>query len=208
MKKAVYVGSKMILRAEVAEIKGQVDAKGFVDARFLSEDLADKYNKNWRGYPSRDFFFIDDLGTEKPLSFVDAWNEIADSVHQTAREKGWWDAPKEVEQIKMAVASELSPDKYDSVCSMLEVLGRRNSAEMLALMHSELSEGLEALRHGDPADSHLPEFNSLEVELADVVIRMMDFAAAKGLKVAEAIQVWLLNLLSSAGKCRKIREYR
>jgi hypothetical protein len=54
-------------------------------------------------------------------------------------------------------------------------------------MHSELSEALEALRNGNQPDDHIPEFTGAEAELADVVIRIMDVAAAKGWRVAEAI---------------------
>lgn len=63
----------------------------------------------------------------------------------------------------------------------------RNEGEMIALMHSELSEGLEALRHGNPPDSHIPEFSGIEAEMADVIIRIMDFGYAKGYRVAEAV---------------------
>ena len=63
----------------------------------------------------------------------------------------------------------------------------RNNGEMIALMHSELSEALEGLRHGNPPDDHIPEFSSVEAELADVVIRIMDMAVARRLRVAEAI---------------------
>lgn len=65
--------------------------------------------------------------------------------------------------------------------------GERNDGEMIALMHSELSECLEALRHGNPPDSHIPEFKGSEAELADVIIRIMDYGVAKGLRIAEAI---------------------
>lgn len=64
----------------------------------------------------------------------------------------------------------------------------RNDGEMIALMHSELSEALEGLRHGNPPDDHVPEFNSVEVELGDLLIRVMDFAKARGHRVAEAAE--------------------
>jgi NTP pyrophosphatase (non-canonical NTP hydrolase) len=63
----------------------------------------------------------------------------------------------------------------------------RNDAEMVALMHSELSEGLEALRHGNPPDDHIPAFSGIEAELADVIIRIMDAAEGKGWDVAGAV---------------------
>lgn len=57
----------------------------------------------------------------------------------------------------------------------------------LMLITSELGEALEGLRHGNPPDDHIPEFSSLEAELADVVIRCMDMAETKQLRLAEAI---------------------
>lgn len=63
----------------------------------------------------------------------------------------------------------------------------RNDGEMIALMHSELSEALEALRKGNPIDSHCPDFRNVAVEMADTVIRIMDFCAARNLPLADAI---------------------
>lgn len=63
----------------------------------------------------------------------------------------------------------------------------RNNGEMIALMHSELSEALEADRHKNPPDDKIPEFSSMEAELADVVIRIFDFCQARNLRLPEAI---------------------
>ena len=62
----------------------------------------------------------------------------------------------------------------------------REDGTMIALMHSELSEALEGLRK-NKQDDHLPEFLSVEVELADTLIRIFDYAKARNLRVVEAM---------------------
>ncbi len=62
-----------------------------------------------------------------------------------------------------------------------------NDGERMALIHAEISEALEALRDGNPSSSKIIEFSSLEEELADAVIRIMDYSFGKDLDVAGAI---------------------
>jgi len=64
----------------------------------------------------------------------------------------------------------------------------RNDGEMIALMHSELSEALEALRHGNLKSDHIPEFSLLEEEMADVLIRIGDFCEARNVRLDKAIK--------------------
>lgn len=61
-----------------------------------------------------------------------------------------------------------------------------NTGEKIALMHSELSEALEADRKNLDAE-HIPGFTGVEEELADVIIRILDFAGHHNLRLGEAL---------------------
>lgn len=62
----------------------------------------------------------------------------------------------------------------------------RNKAEMIALIHSEVSEALEGERKG-LMDDHLPNRPMAEVEMADAIIRIMDYCGRWGYDVGGAI---------------------
>ena len=55
----------------------------------------------------------------------------------------------------------------------------REDGTMLALIHSEISEAL---------DDHLPHRPMAEVELADALIRILDFAGMKGYDLGGAVR--------------------
>ena len=65
--------------------------------------------------------------------------------------------------------------------------GEVNDGERMALIHAEISEALEALRDGNPSSNKIIDYSSLEEELADAVIRIMDYAFGKDLDIAGAI---------------------
>lgn len=83
-------------------------------------------------------------------------------AHKTATDAGWYVDPKTGQPIT------------------------RNFGEVVALMHSELSEALEADRKG-LMDDKLPHRDGREVEFADCIIRILDTAAALGMDIAGAV---------------------
>ena len=65
-----------------------------------------------------------------------------------------------------------------------------NLAEKIALIHSELSEALEFARRGpinETMSEKIPDFTGVEEELADVLIRVGDLAAALDLDLDRAV---------------------
>ena len=61
----------------------------------------------------------------------------------------------------------------------------RNVGEMIALMHSELSEMLEADRK-NLMDDKLPHLSGEVVEAADLLIRLFDYCGGRGLDLGKA----------------------
>jgi NTP pyrophosphatase (non-canonical NTP hydrolase) len=64
----------------------------------------------------------------------------------------------------------------------------RNIGELIALMHSELSEALEGIRNDNPPSDKIPEFSSAEEEMVDTIIRILDYAGYAGLDLDGALQ--------------------
>lgn len=88
-------------------------------------------------------------------------------LHDTAKEKGWWEGT--------------TPDQRFS--------------EFIALVHSELSEALEEKRAGHGltevyySEDKPGKPEGVGIELADAVIRILDFCEAAGISLVEMIAI-------------------
>lgn len=110
-------------------------------------------------------------------NFVESFKQMQAAVHATALSKGWWDSRLQIEKVIRVH----DPER-------LTACRTNNNLALLMLAVGEFGEAAEGLRHGNPPDDKVPEFNALEAECADVIIRVMDLAEARGLRLAEAIQ--------------------
>lgn len=100
--------------------------------------------------------------TNLVITTSDAINAIRDNIHQKNVEAGWWH--------DLETGAKLD----------------RNKGELLCLIHSEISECMEGVRK-DLMDDKLPYRKMEEVELADAVIRILDYAGGYGLDIGGAI---------------------
>lgn len=102
------------------------------------------------------------IATEEEVDGYFGVRALQKTIYKTADERGWYKDPLTGEDQEV------------------------NFAESIALIHSELSEALEADRK-NLMDNHLPHRDGREVELADSVIRILNLAGRLNLDVAGAI---------------------
>jgi NTP pyrophosphatase (non-canonical NTP hydrolase) len=93
-------------------------------------------------------------------SIFDCTNLLVEVCYDASMEAGWW-----------------TVDPKDSPLIV---------PTKLCLIHSEISEAMEAHRKG-LVDSKLPHRSGIEVELADACIRIFDLAGALGLDLGGAL---------------------
>ena len=99
--------------------------------------------------------------TDEILPLFDI-RKLVEEIHQIALEKGWWD-------------------------------NSRTFGDIIALVHSEASEALEEYRDGHSPDEvyYTPggKPNGIGIELADVVIRIMDYCGHAGIDLQSMIEI-------------------
>lgn len=111
------------------------------------------------------------------MNQFEALDILAANCNSIATTSGFWDEDQNLRALLLTQAPELIP-YFEQLTTGLKC----------ALVHSEASEWLEGARHGNPADQHCPEFTSEEIELADVLIRIFDYAGQFHLRLGAAVE--------------------
>ena len=99
--------------------------------------------------------------------------ELAEKIHYNISENGFW-------ELRHLIGRSLRNEDKAIVEDALK-------SQKLALIHSEVSEVLEALRIGNPPDEKLPQYSAEAVELADVLIRLLDYAGAYNIPIGDIL---------------------
>jgi NTP pyrophosphatase (non-canonical NTP hydrolase) len=125
--------------------------------------------------------------TEVKEALAAGINQMVDFAHGVAVQSGWW-LPKGEAKMALELLNDDSLTMEQEVRDLLLQVATkpRNVGEALALVHSEVSEAMEAARK-NLNDDHLTDRKGLEVELGDAVIRIFDLAGGLGLDLGGAI---------------------
>ncbi|UGL61590.1 hypothetical protein QE346_gp138 [Pseudomonas phage phipa10] len=147
----------------VNEIDGERDFFSYID----EQELIKKFHDTWMEWPFHTAIVEDQEPTfgelferESVFEFVSGFN-------------------------KMMTGLEVVNRKWNTDLVTGEPI-KRDALHMLMLVTTEIAEAAEGVRK-DLMDNHLPERKMEEVELADAIIRIMDYANVRGLDVAGAI---------------------
>lgn len=106
-----------------------------------------------------------------------AANQLRDVCYSAALNAGWWKVP---------YADQFDPAAKIDVREYRSYILQWWIGTKIALIHSDVSEALEGMRK-DKMDDHLPHLKSIDVELADTIIRIMDLCGGLGIDIGRAI---------------------
>lgn len=80
-------------------------------------------------------------------------------------------------ETKWKLLESLLSDLGHDICLHMTKQGFNTSSKLedIALIHSELSEAVEGIRHNNASSDHIPDFTLEQEEFADTLIRMLHY---------------------------------
>lgn len=116
------------------------------------------------------------------MTYKDHINVASNETATAMQLKGFHDDDNIMQEALRALYDIYLPDHVED---LLRMWTRNRKLARIALIHSELSEMVEGIRK-DAMDDKLPHRKQEEVELADTLIRMEDYAGTYGLDLGSA----------------------
>jgi hypothetical protein len=107
--------------------------------------------------------------------------DLVKTCHDVAIKKGWWGDVCDCPNPRYSFGGDGENIPFCGKCLKLLLKQSRNDGELIALMHSELSEALEELRKKSC------DMNKVGEELADCVIRIMDYCGARSIDLEKLL---------------------
>lgn len=149
--------------------------------------LADEHHANYVP-PTANFARINNR-----LDFVSILQTVATECAHISESKGFMPDEKTPQELVQRFFATRPKEEWTSPQALLQLIEDarasmpKNTAQMLALVHSEVSEMLEAERSDPlPMSTKMPEFTEQEEEAADVLIRLLHFCKYRKLRLGEA----------------------
>lgn len=131
---------------------------------------------------------------------METLNELRDEIHENAKNKGFWDSPRETGTLLMLCVSELAEameaDRHKIYCDLMRYYEKRQNE--FILKHKQETDPMfyprspELVLTDDEIEKQTFEHHvkdTFEDELADAVIRILDLCGAKGIDIEKHIEL-------------------
>ena len=127
-------------------------------------------------------------------------NQLRDEVHENAINKGFWDKERETGTLLMLIVSEISEaleaDRHEKYCDLMRYYEKCQDA--FIFKHKQETDPMfyphnpESILTDDEIEKQSFEYyvkDTVEDELADAVIRILDLCGAKGIDIEKHIEL-------------------
>lgn len=123
----------------------------------------------------------------KDVMFISTFTDMQKDAATINRQSAFVVQEALIDDLERFLFTQTSSTIYDRFHPLIDMFKSARVGLKLMLAAGELNEALEAVRRNKFADDHIPEFLAEEAEIADAVIRLMNYATDRKLRLASAI---------------------